>query len=59
VDAWRVHKHDLRVGAVQDAQDSAARGLRARRDDAHLAPDEVVDQRAFADIRLAHHGYEA
>ena len=53
VQARGVDEGDLRLGQLQQADHPMARGLRARRDDAELLPDQGIQQRGLADIRAA------
>ena len=46
----QVEQHDLAALEVDHAGDAAARGLRVVADDAHLAPDEGVDERGLAHV---------
>jgi len=52
--AGRVHERDLRLGQGEHAQNAVARGLRTRRDDAQLVPDERIEKRRLADVRPSH-----
>src|SRR6185437_8220039 len=58
VQAWSVDESDLRSRQIHDPEDAVARGLRTRRDDAHLLSDQGVEQGRFADVRPADQGSE-
>ncbi len=55
----RIDQHELRLGAVDHAQDAVPGGLRLGGDDAHLAADERVHQRGLAHVGTAHDGHHA
>ena len=58
-DAGRVHKNDLPFGAVDDAVDGFAGGLRFGGDDGDLGAHQRVEQRGLADIGAADQHGEA
>jgi len=59
VQAGRVDEYDLSVGAVDDALDAVAGGLRVSRDDGHFAADELIDERGLAAVGAAEKSDEA
>ena len=59
VQARRVDEGDLRVRQVHQPEHAMARGLRPRRDDGELLPDQRVQQRGLADVGPADQRGEA
>ena len=59
VQAGRVDEYDLSVGAVDDALDAIAGGLRMARDDGDFAADELIDERGLAAVGATEKGDEA
>ena len=50
VNSRRIDEHDLRARQRQHALDRRARGLRPRRDDRQLGPQQRVQQRGFPGV---------
>jgi len=59
VQARRVDEGDLGVREPGDPDNPVPGRLRPRRHDAHLLPDERIEQSGFADVRTANESSEA